>query len=168
MISRSVNVVTMSLAGLAQFFLGVILAIAILLGGGAALALYFMHQVTTTPPKPVFANEKGAVEEKSLSVTPTEPTKASTQSTPTPTPSETPSPEPLEPGAYLARVTWSEGLSLRSDPNLDAERIGGVEYNQRIAVLEESADKNWQKIRLENSEQEGWIKTGNIERIQEE
>ncbi len=49
--------------------------------------------------------------------------------------------KPLEPGAYQARVTWSQGLSLRSEPNGDAERVGSAAYNQQIVVLGESADK---------------------------
>jgi hypothetical protein len=87
---------------------------------------------------------------------------SSTQSTP----SQTPSPSPLEPGAYKARVIWQQGLSLRAEPSYDAERIGGLDYNQQIVVLEESADKSWQKVRLADGEQEGWIKSGNTERSQ--
>ncbi|PHK16786.1 peptide-binding protein, partial [Nostoc linckia z13] len=76
----------------------------------------------------------------------------------------TPSPTPLPSGAYRGRVTWAEGLSLRAQPNQDGERIGGVGFNQKIIVLEESEDKAWQKIRLEDSGQEGWVKAGNTEK----
>lgn len=83
-----------------------------------------------------------------------------------PTERENSSPPPLEPGTYKARVTWQQGLSLRAEPNQNAERTGGLDYNQQIIVLEESADRNWQKVRLADGEQEGWVKAGNIERIQ--
>jgi hypothetical protein len=129
-----------------------------------------MNKVTAPPPKPVFANEQKTVKAKhppSLTKAKS-PTVFGAKPTAKPTPSETPLPQPLEPGAYRARVTWSEGLILRSTPDLDAERLGGIGYNQQIVVLEESADKIWQRIRLEDSEQGGWIKAGNTERIESE
>lgn len=159
----------MLLANLAKFLLGFILAIALLIGGAVAAGLYMMTIATAPPPKPMFANDKTAVKAQRPPASTTAKPKPvpAAQPSATPTPSETPSPEPLEPGAYRALVTWSEGLSLRSEPNLDAERVGGVGYNQKIVVLEESADKNWQRIRMEDSEQEGWVKAGNTERIEE-
>ncbi len=150
--------------------LGFILAIALLVGGGVSLALYFVSKVSTLPPKPVFANDTAIVKAQSptASATAKKTTVATTQPTATPIPSETASPQPpLEPGAYEARVTWSEGLIIRSEPNIDAERIGSAGYNQQIMVMEESADKNWQRIRLED-QQEGWVKAGNIERVNQE
>jgi hypothetical protein len=33
-------------------------------------------------------------------------------------------------------------------------------------VLEESSDKNWQKVRLEDGQQEGWVKAGNTKRTE--
>ncbi len=53
---------------------------------------------------------------------------------------------------------------MRSQPDLDAERIGSLDYNQRIAVLEQSQDQKWQHVRLADSDLEGWVKAGNIER----
>lgn len=161
MTSGRAHVLTMTLAGLAKFVLGIVLAIAILVGTSAAAALYLLQAISTRPPKPVFANDRGTNQEQPA----VKSAVATESSAATPTPSAPPSP-PLEPGAYQARVTWSDGLSMRSQPNLEAERIGGVEYDQQIVVLEESADKKWQKIRLEDGEQSGWIKAGNIERIQ--
>jgi hypothetical protein len=150
-------------SSLVKLLLGVILAIAILMGGGVATALYFMFKVTTPPPKPIFANDKPSLTQHS-------PDSKTAKSTPLPakqssaTLNSTDSAKPLEPGAYKARVTWSQGLSLRSEPNLDAERTGSAVYNQLIVVLGESADKNWQRVRLEDGEQEGWIKAGNIQK----
>lgn len=157
----------MVLVNLAKFVLGVSLAIAILIGGSAIGTLYFMYTVASRPPKPTFTNERVASTQSSPSATPS-PVKpvSSTQSSPQPTPTPDSSPEPLEPGTYRARVTWEQGLSLRAEPTFDAERTGGLEYNQQIVVLSESADKNWQKVRLADGEQEGWIKAGNIERVQ--
>jgi len=157
-------------SGLVKLLLGIILAIAILMGGGVATALYFMFKVATPPPKPIFVNDKPTVKaQRPASPKTTKRTPlAATQPSATLNSSDTSSSKPLEPGAYKARVSWSQGLSLRSEPNLDAERIGGAAYNQSIVVLGESADKNWQRVRLEDSEQQGWIKAGNTERVEEE
>ncbi|MBD0390062.1 MAG: SH3 domain-containing protein [Nostoc sp. C3-bin3] len=167
------------LSGLAKFILGFFLAIAVLIGGGAAIALYFMNRTGIPPAKPVYSNDSPSV--KAQAPKATEPgskstltpgTKAesspSSTSAPTESPKATPSPKPLPSGAYRGRVNWAEGLSLRSQPNQQAEKIGGVGFNQKIIILEESADKGWQKIRLEGSEQEGWVKAGNTEKLDEQ
>ena len=155
--------------GLARFFIGLILALSVLIGGSVATGLYLMSKVTAPPPKPVFANDKASVKAyRSPDLKATE-RAAVNDAKPiaTPTLSETPSLKSLEPGAYRARVSWSQGLSLRSAPSFESERIGSIDYNQQIVVLEESSDKSWQRIRLEDNKQ-GWIKAGNIERVKAE
>lgn len=152
----------MTLAGVAKFVIGVSLAIALMIGGSVLVGLYFMYKVTSHPPKPVFNNEK--VNQMAAKAKNPPKTTAQPQPTPTPSkPSETAEAK-LAPGTYKARVNWSQGLSLRAEPSADAARIGGLDYNQQIVVLEETADKSWQKVRLADGEQEGWIKAGNLER----
>ncbi|BAY74691.1 SH3 type 3 domain-containing protein [Nostoc linckia NIES-25] len=167
-------------SGLIKYILGFFLAIAVLIGGGVAVALYFMNRTGIPPAKPIFSNDSPSV--KAQAPKATEPggkptptpntTKSPSSASPTPTPTEspkpTPSPTPLPSGAYRGRVSWAEGLSLRAQPNQDGERIGGVGFNQKIIVLEESEDKAWQKIRLEDSGQEGWVKAGNTEKTDEQ
>lgn len=145
-------------SSLVKLLLGIILAIAILMGGGVATALYFMFKVTTPPPKPIFANDKPIKAQDSLN---------SKITKRTPLPAAQSKSKPLELGAYQARVTWSQGLTLRSEPKGDAERVGSAAYNQQIVVLGESADQTWQRVRLEDSSQEGWIKSGNVQRVAE-
>lgn len=146
-------------SSLVKLLLGIILAIAILMGSGVATALYFMFKVTTPPPRPIFANDKPTVKaQDSLN--------SKIVKRP-PSPAAQSKSKPLELGAYQARVTWSQGLSLRSEPKEDAERVGSAAYNQQLVVLGESADKTWQRVRLEDSAQEGWIKSGNIQRVAE-
>ena len=152
-------------SGLAKVLLGVILAIAILLGGGVATVLYFMLKGSSSPPKPIFANDKPSVTGQR---SPTSNTAKSTSQPTTANSTDTQATNPLAPGTYKARVTWSDGLSLRSEPNLDAEKVGGAAYNEQVIVLGESADKNWQRIRLENGEDEGWIKAGNTQKVEDE
>ncbi|MEH2292642.1 SH3 domain-containing protein [Nostoc sp.] len=166
------------LSGFTKFILGFLLAIAVLVGGGVAVALYFMNRTGIPPAKPVFSNDSPSV--KAQAPKGTEPgrgkpslktgtqAQSSATSTPTESPKATPSPKPLPSGAYRGRVSWAQGLSLRSQPNQEAERIGGVGFNQKIIVLEESEDKAWQKIRLEGSEQEGWVKAGNTEKVDQQ
>lgn len=156
----------MNWKNIVKFLLGVSLAIAILVGGGVAAALYFFFQVTSAPPKPIFANDKASIKAEATSASnPVNAPASPKPQTATTTPSPTPKSEALAAGTYRARVTWADGLSVRSEPNLDSERIAGAAYNEELIVLGESADKNWQRVRLENSQQEGWIKTGNIERV---
>ncbi len=154
-----------------KFVLGFLLAIAILAGGSFVAALYVMNRASIPPAKPIFANDtplvkgqapKSAVAEAKATSKPEAKTKSPRL---TPTPSTSPktaqSPKPLPAGAYPARITWSQGLVLRSEPKPDSERVGGAGFNQKVFVLEESQDKTWQKIRLEGSDQEGWVKAGN-------
>jgi hypothetical protein len=87
---------------------------------------------------------------------------------PSPTPKASESPKSLPPGAYQARVTWKQGLILRAAAKQDAERVGGVGYNSTVIVVQQSEDNVWQKIRLEDGEQEGWVKAGNTQKVDEE
>jgi len=161
------------LSSLTKFILGFFLAIAVLIGSGVAVALYFINRTGIPPAKPVFANDTPSVKVQAPKATqaggdkPTL-TPPSSTSTPTESPEATPSPKPLPSGAYRGRVSWAEGLSLRSQPNQEAERIGGVGFDQKIIVLSESEDKAWQKIRLEESQQEGWVKAGNTKKVDEQ
>ena len=155
-----------------KYVLGFFLAIVVLIGGGVAMALYFMNRTAIPPTKPIFANDSAQVKAQapktpgaSPAITPTE-VEANPKPNPTPTLAAE-SPKPLPAGSYNARVTWSQGLSLRAEPKSDAERLGGVGFNQKIIVLSESEDKVWQKIRLDGSDQEGWVKKGNTQPLDE-
>ncbi len=127
-----------------------------------AAALYFAAKLTTIPERPVFPNDKKVVQ--IANAKPTSTAKAS----PVSESSDTPSPKPLEPGAYRALVTQPIGLILRDSANRDANRIGGVGYNEKVVVLEDSPDKEWQRIRVEDGNREGWVKGGNTEKLEGE
>ncbi len=139
-----------------KFLIGFVLAIALLAAGGFAASRYLITKMTSPPPKPIFANDK--------------PTQIAQKPSPSPTPAASPKPTPsptptLPPGAYEARVTWPDGLILRDGPGADAGSIGGIAYNVKVTVLEESSDQAWQKVRVGDGSQEGWIKAGNLDRI---
>jgi hypothetical protein len=65
------------------------------------------------------------------------------------------------PAGERGRVLVPVGLAIRSQPNLDASRVGGVPVNEVITVLQVSQDGRWQRIRRQNG-QEGWVKAGNL------
>jgi Bacterial SH3 domain len=162
-------------SGILKFVLGISLALAVLIGSGVAAALYFMNRVSMPAPKPVYVNDTPAVKAKAVKIqqvtsspTPTSQAKAEVkvEANPKPTPQETPEAakeESLPPGSFNARVSWPKGLSLRSQPTLNAERLGGVGFNEKIIVLEEK--DGWQKVRLAQSKQEGWVRAGNTRKL---
>jgi hypothetical protein len=155
-----------------KFVLGFLLAIAILAAGSFVAALYVMNRTSIPPAKPTFANDKPVAKEPEetpkAAVKPVKTARQlksqsenSVQATATPSVS----PKPLPAGAYQARITWNQGLVLRAEPQSDAERVGGVGFNQKVIVLEHSEDKTWQKIRVEGTSKEGWVKSGNIKQV---
>lgn len=144
-------------SSLVKLVLGFVIAITLLVSGSVALALIFINRASSPPPKPIFANDSSTVK-KAANITKPKASIATKNA-----PKSKPSPS-LASGSYPARVTWNQGLSLRAEPSLDAERIGSLDYNQKIVVLQQSKDEKWQQIRLDDSELQGWVKAGNTER----
>lgn len=164
-----------------KFLFGFALAIAILAGGGVVAAFYFINRNAVTPNKPIFVNDETSAitsgakpgESKVTNASKAEgkkDTKTQPKASPKNTEStkEKESSQPLPPGAYPARVTWPQGLILRSQPNSDGERVGGVAFNKKVLVLEASQDKAWQKVRVVDTDEEAWVKAGNTRRVDEE
>jgi hypothetical protein len=182
----------MKWSDLVKVLSGVFLAVVLIVSGSFIAAQHVISQFTTLPPKPTFPNDKPdpngkpapndkatpsnkstgsdqsstqtpAVKAAQASSAPATPAKPSPSLSPSP--STQPSPQETEAAGYRAKIMLSEGLNLRGDPNRDAERIGGVAYNDQIIILEDSPDGEWQKVRIESSGQEGWIKSGHAERL---
>ncbi len=154
----------MSWSGLTKFILGVLLAIAILFGGGVALTRYLLTRLATPPPKPVFANDPSPAPASPVAAV--SPAPAASPAASPAAPANSPSPSPAaspSPTGYSARVTQPIGLIVRQEATSTAPQVGGVEYNQVVTVLEESQDGGWQKVRLGNGT-EGWVKSGNTQR----
>ena len=177
-------VITVSI--IAQFILGFVLGVTLIAGVGSGIAyFYFVKMSSHVPTKPVFQEEKkslpstkkdaiskrsatqGAKEDSSITLESTTQPEAIPEQSPEPTPEPESIPEPeseLPANAYFARVTWPQGLSLRAEPSLDAERIGGIGFNTKIIILEYSSDKKWQRVRIPGSQREGWVKAGNVKK----
>ena len=153
----------MSWSHLVKILSGVFLAIALMVGGCFFAAQYVIAQFTALPPKPTFPNDNAAV--KPAAQTAPAASSAAAQPSPKSSASPTPSPKPSETAGYHARITLAQGLNLRESPSRDAARIGGVAGNARITVLEESPDGAWQRVKLEGSGLEGWVKAGYTERV---
>jgi hypothetical protein len=151
----------MSLSGIAKFFIGFLLGIAILLGSSAAAIYYFWTQLSVVPSRPTFSEEKPQPSPVAKKGAKTNSTVATNQ----PATPFNASPKPLPAGAYKARIIWPDGLILRDAAGADAARIGGVAFNQEVVVLQESADQRWQKVSIADGELEGWIKAGNADRV---
>jgi Bacterial SH3 domain len=145
-----------------QFLLGFAIGLTLFIGGVAGIGYYFLKNMLQSPTKPTFAEEKPKEQPKATNQkTAQKTTKKETVTMPTPT---VKAEDKLPQGAYKAKVTWSGGLSLRSEPSTDSERVGGLDYNRELVVLQTSGDGKWQKIRTVDGNLEGWIKAGNVKR----
>lgn len=155
------------LIGLIKFILGVSLAIAIIGASGFYGARYVMTRLTAPPERPFFPEEGDTTfdsdPDNAESVSDVDP-ETVTESEKDQTESVAPPPEePLEPGAYEARVIQPIGLILRQGPDVSTTQIGGIAYNEKVVVLSESSDQRWIQVRLAESGVEGWVKNGNTE-----
>lgn len=167
------------LSGLLQFMVGFVLGVVILVGGATAVAYILLSGMSSNPPKPVFTEEKKeeTKEEKAAKSIPTTPVQEQPQAevkespTAAPVPKAAPKPSPearkkeTTSEGYQARVTWQSGLSLRSEPTSESTRLGGLDYNTKVSVVGTSSDGQWHRVRLSDG-REGWIKAGNISRVQ--
>ena len=156
----------MKWSGVLKVLVGLAIAFSILAIGGI-LAFRYISQMTALPPKPTFPNDQPSTKAKPSIAVAQPSNKPKPKPKPTTTPSASPSPSPTDTTTYSARINLSQGLNVRDAPSVDANRIGGVDYNEQITVLEESADGEWQRIRVESSGLEGWIKSGYSERSSE-
>lgn len=155
----------MSISGFFQFIVGFILGTILFSTGILGGAYFFLAKMEVKPLKPEFSEEKPEkVEAKSSSSTNNNNSSSSTNNKSSSS-TNNDNDNDLPPGAYRARVTWSTGLSLRSEPNKEAERIGGIGYNWEIIILKYNDNKQWQKVRIPSSGQEGWVKAGNVAKI---
>ena len=163
-----------TISRLLQFIIGFIVGISILGGVGFAAGYYFFTKMAATPPRPVFAEEQNkdktsegdsAGEEKEESkadVAATEEEEEQEEQEK----QEDKEEEELEPGAYKAKVNWPEGLILRDKPGEDAEQLSGIAFDEEVIVLKESEDGRWQQVRIPNSDRQGWIKGGNVDKVE--
>lgn len=145
-----------------QLIIGITIGLAALgaIAGGAGY-YFFITQTSNRPPKPVFAEERAGYKPptvaKSKTATATTPTKSPVVKDPNVI-------EKLPPAAYDAKVIWKDGLSLKKEPDAGAQKLGGVAFNAKVAIIKTSDDKQWVLIRSETDNLQGWVKAGNIDK----
>jgi hypothetical protein len=158
------------LSATVQFILGFILGVSLIAGLSGTVIFAYYKKMSVLPKKPAFdevplKESPADAPKSSASIEPLESNAAEDKATEELESEPESKPElELPPNAYRAEVTWPEGLSLRAEPSLDAERVGGVSFEEKIFILEDSADGSWQRVIVPGSEQEGWVKGGNTER----
>ena len=156
-----------------QFILGFILGVSLIAGGAAGAAYYYFKKVSSSvPQKPVYTSKTPETAESQSNLTAEVAQETTPETQPQTQPQTQPETQPVAQetipnGAYYANVTWPQGLSLRAEPSVNAERIGGIGYNAKILILEDSQDKNWQKVQLPWNKQQGWVKAGNVKKVAE-
>ena len=151
--------INMNLSSIAQFVLGVILGVTILGVSGAAAGYYFFSKMAVIPSRPIFPEERP---QSSAETASPEEEAEEVAAIPEPSPVNLPS------DAYRVRVNWPDGLSLRDKPSLDANRLEVIPYDAEMIVLETTDDGKWDRVRLPGSDNEGWVKAGNSDRIEED
>ncbi len=143
-----------------QLIIGMTIGLIGLLGvlGGAGY-YFFITQMSTRAPKPIFAEERDGG--KSLAAKPKPKLPVATKS---PAVAKAQNPDQLPPEAYDAKVVWKDGLSLKKDPVPGAEKVGSVAFNAPVAIVKTSDDKQWVLIRSQADNAQGWVKAGNIDK----
>jgi hypothetical protein len=130
------------------FSLGLILAI--VATGWYYIVLPFQRH----PQKPAFSND--------LKAAPAPVSPIATIKIPAmPQPTVKARPKPTD-TKYLGKVNASIGLVFRAEPSQSAKNIGGADYNTKVAVMKETPDRQWVYVRNEATKEEGWVRTGNI------
>jgi hypothetical protein len=134
-----------------QLFLGILTGLLGLsaIAGGVGYYL-FITQISTHPPKPVFAEEREGSK-----------TAVSTKS-PSPLPNEI---QKLAPEAYNVKVTGQNGLSLQKAADPNAEKISSLAANDKVAIVKTSDDGQWVLVQPEKDNIQGWLKANNVEKI---
>ncbi|MEL6402450.1 MAG: SH3 domain-containing protein [Cyanobacteria bacterium J06626_4] len=156
------------LLGVTKLILGVSFALVLLSLTGVATARYFMAKLSVLPPRPVFDNDVALqASESTPPPAPVEAAPPTPEAEPTPEVEAVPPTPEIPPGSYEAVVIQPIGLVLRSGPGAEHQQLGGVDYNDQVLVLETDPGERWVKVRISSSGQEGWVKAGNTQALNE-
>jgi SH3 domain (SH3b1 type) len=149
-----------------QLILGMLTGLVGIIGilGGAGY-YFFVTQMSTRPPKPVFAEERDGGKSLAAKPKPKAPVVAKPALSPAAKDPQNPdAPEKLPPEAYDAKVVWKDGLSLKKEPDPSAQKVGSVAFNGKVAIVKTSDDKQWVFIQSQMDNAQGWVKAGNIDK----
>jgi hypothetical protein len=132
---------------IAQILAGTLLGGIVVIAAVAGFAYLYSYRLAQKPPKPDFAAVEEAQKDQAGELA------ASTQAT-----------EEESDGSYVALVTYTNGLILRKEPDSTAEAIDTLEPETTVRVLEKSLDEQWERLRVEETGEEGWVAIGNTQR----
>jgi hypothetical protein len=126
-----------------------------LIASVVAMAWYYVIvPYRKTPDRPVFSNDTN------IPPAPKPPIAAiSVPPIPKPTVKAKPKPNAAK---YTGKVNASIGLVFRAEPNQSSRSTGGANFNEPVGVIRESPDREWLFVRNENTKEEGWVRSGNI------
>jgi hypothetical protein len=153
---RTLSVAKSSIA--LVFYLGIIAAVVY----GAWR--YIIVPYRTPPTKPMYTNDyKKTAKKNPLAFAPTAALSKKQVKGQPKRDSKSPLKSTLD-AKYKGTVNSGIGLVLRSQPSQDGNKIGGADHNAILSVLKESPDREWVYVRQEDTHEEGWIRTGNLNR----
>jgi hypothetical protein len=147
-----------------QLIIGVTIGLICLgaMAGGAGY-YFFITQMTTRPPKPVFAEDRSGGIPVAAKPNPNPKSTAVKASQPAIVKAPNVIAQ-IPPEANDAKVIWKDGLSLKKEPKSGAEKLGGLAFNAKVAILKTSDDQQWVLVRSTTNNLQGWVKAGNIEK----
>jgi hypothetical protein len=116
--------------------LGLFVILAVIGAGGFA----FLQQLSRTPPKPIFAEAKK--DSVALDI------------------------RPAPDDSYPALVMYQGELILREGPDSTAKALDKLKFEDTVVVTGTSTDGQWQQVRVEFKDIEGWVRAGNLKRAQ--
>ena len=115
---------------------------------------YIVLPYRKSPQRPVFANDLKAVPAPKSPI-------IAIKAQPIAQPTVKTKPKEND-AKYQGKVNASIGLVFRADPTQSARNVGGADFNTRVAVIRETPDREWLYVRNENTKEEGWVRSGNI------
>jgi hypothetical protein len=133
---------------IAQILAGTLLGGIVVIAAVTGFAYLYSYRLAQKPPKPDFAAVEEAQKDQAGELA------ASTQA----------EEEEESDGSYVALVTYADGLILRKEPDSTAEAIDTLEVETTVRVLEKSEDEQWERLRVEETGEEGWVAIGNTQR----
>jgi uncharacterized protein YgiM (DUF1202 family) len=107
-----------------------------------ALSFLFLQQLSRSPGKPNFAEVKKDSPNSRLDI------------------------RGADDKTYLALVVYDQDLILRDKPDSKGKVVDKLRFDDTVTVIGESDNKQWQQIRFESKGVEGWIRAGNVKRVQ--
>lgn len=130
----------MRLSTVAQYTLGITLGVLTVLLAVGAIGFLSLQQLSRNPAKPSFP---AATKETSGLAMP-----------------------PSTDNSYPALVVYQDGLIVRDTPDSTSKVLNTLKFDDTVVVMGKSDDGQWDRVRVEFANMEGWVRVGNLKRAQ--